>query len=94
MHNGKDEYCSVLEYAERLISELLSEPEVYFSRGYLNSEGWKKVGVVSKVLARRGLQIRKALAKIRSNPSYEVVTSMLQQIMAMLRIEAEKACSN
>lgn len=83
--HARQELESGLEYVSNLIKALLVYHESYFSSGYLNSEGWKVIGVIAKVLSRRGIYVQDFLRKIRTNPNYDNVANTLNTLLEYLK---------
>ena len=73
------------EYVSNLVKALLANHENYFSNGYLNSEGWKIVNIIAKVLPRKGIHVQGLVRKIRANPSYDNVASTLNTLLEYLK---------
>lgn len=80
-----DDRSGRLKYAERLVRSILENPDYYFSNGYLNSEGWKVVGLIFKTLSRERPQISKIARKLRENPSYSNVVRVLEDVINMVK---------
>lgn len=80
----------LVEYIENLATELLENTDTYFSGGYLNSEGWKVIGVIFKTLSRRYPWTSKFARKIRKDPSYENVSKTISCLLELARIAEEK----
>lgn len=72
-------------YVENVVKDLLDNPRDYFSNGYLNSEGWKKINVIAKVLTKKRIWISKYVERIRNNPDYENVIKVLIELLSYLR---------
>jgi hypothetical protein len=68
------------EYLASLIQKLLREPDKYFSSGYLNSEGWKIISVVKRLVLRSRSYLARVVKSINSNSSYERVVKVLNSI--------------
>jgi hypothetical protein len=68
------------EYLASLIQKLLREPDKYFSGGYLNSEGWKIISVVKRLVLRSRSYLARVVKSINSNSSYERVVKVLNSI--------------
>lgn len=83
--------CKTISYVENLIKDLLESSHEYFSKGYLNSEGWKKIGVIVKVLSNKRIQVTRFVNKIRDNPEYENTAKVLSDLLQHL-YSIEQSC--
>lgn len=81
----KEKHHGRIKYAENLIRRVLENPDYYFSSGYLNSEGWKILGLIFKVLSREYPQLQRFSGKVREDPSYSNVARVLEDVLSLAK---------
>ncbi|MEM1627740.1 MAG: hypothetical protein QXP02_03265 [Desulfurococcaceae archaeon] len=71
--NGNDFLC-------KLIAELLSNIDIYFSNNVLNSEGWKIFNLLSHAILENKPYYRRRIYRARRDPRYEVIEKLLKDM--------------
>jgi len=81
------------EYLVSLIQKLLAEPSTYFSNGYLNSEGWKVLLVIRRLVIRNKPYLARRIKSINHQSSYEEVVRVLTSLLkSEFNEECEYSC--
>lgn len=70
------------EYLEYLIDKIM-EPE-YWSHGILNSEGRTLLNLIARILSSYHSELRRIIAKVRRNPTYENVSKLVEMIREII----------
>jgi hypothetical protein len=69
------------EYLLSLLRRLLEEPDAYFSNGYLNSEGWKVLNLIRRLVVRSYPYLARGFKKSIYTGSYDEVVKVLHDLV-------------
>ncbi|GEM_PF-2215674 len=76
---------SDLKFIFKIIQDLENPYSMYYSKGYLNSEGMTLINILSRYLINRYPWIKSAIVKVRKRKDYETVSKFLYLLQNFLK---------